>query len=62
MGTAIITITDDPAGGAQVTIALDFGEDGAQDTSSAHHMALAMIRSQTGGLSDDEEEGECGHG
>jgi len=53
MATAIIILKDDPDG--KVDVSLDFGDTGAQDESSAHHMALAMIRSQTGGLEDEEE-------
>ena len=54
MSTAIIILKDDPDG--TVSVSLDFTDSGAEDESPAHNMALAMIRSQTGGVDEDEED------
>jgi len=59
MATAVITLTDSDDG-TNVDVKLEFGEGGTDNDSSAHHMAVAMLRTVTGGLEDDE--GEAGHG
>lgn len=58
MATAIIKLVDEAG---QVGVTLEFGEDGVDENSDAHVIAMAMVRSQLGGLTDEEEE-ECGHG
>lgn len=53
MATAKIILVDEDG---TVSVTIDFGDEGAVDQSPAHQMAVAMVRSQVGGLEEDCDE------
>lgn len=53
MATAKITLVDD---GEDVRVTLDFGDGGAKNESSAHLMAVQMVKFAHGGLEDEEDD------
>lgn len=59
MGTATIHLSDE---GDDLKITVSFDGNGADLESIAHAVALGMVRSVTGSLSEGEEDGVCGHG
>lgn len=53
MSKAIITFEDE---GDQVKVSIEFGEEGGQETSPAHHMAVMAVQKAT------EAMGQAGEG